>query len=216
MADHLRTEGKFRSLRELAWFRLLRKLAWCSTHWIWRWGNDTRPRSSITPTKAASTPRSPSVNAAANGAWRRPPIEAFEGRPPIEASPIQSLGDCFDNAMAQSFFATLEWHWAACPHSTSRGATRKLHDTQALNRPLKRGKSISTVISLAASARVSESPWGASGLRCAAADRGCGGGISEQRRIIDSPYIGFGHSSSMDQGSIVDCSSAASQGRLRI
>ena len=38
MADHLRIEGKFRSLRELALkFRLLRKLAWCSMRWTWRW-----------------------------------------------------------------------------------------------------------------------------------------------------------------------------------
>ena len=59
MADHLRTEGKFRSLRELALY---------SMRWTWRWDSDARPRSSITPTKAASTPRSPSVNAAANGA----------------------------------------------------------------------------------------------------------------------------------------------------
>ena len=89
MADHLRTEGKFRSLRELAWkcrslrelalkcrslrelalkCRSLRELAWCSMRWTWRWDNDARPRPSITPTKAASTPRSPSVNAAVNGA----------------------------------------------------------------------------------------------------------------------------------------------------
>ena len=144
MADHLRTEGKFRLLRKLALkcrllrklalkcrllrklalkcrllrklalkcrllrklalkcrllrklalkCRLLRKLAWCSMRWTWRWDNDARPRSSITPTKAASTPRSPSVNAAANGAWRRR---------------WARWGDCYDNAMAESFFATLE------------------------------------------------------------------------------------------------------------
>ena len=69
MADHLRTEGKFRSLRELALkFRSLRELAWCSMRWTWRWDNDARPRSSITLTRVASTPHSPSVNAAANGA----------------------------------------------------------------------------------------------------------------------------------------------------
>ena len=44
---------------------------WCSTRWTWRWDNDARARSSITPTKAANTRRWPSVNAAANGAWHR-------------------------------------------------------------------------------------------------------------------------------------------------
>ena len=93
-----------------------------------------------------------------------------------------SVGDCFDNAMAESFFATLECelldrthfqdprssrgqahHQArrasssssrdgitrigvanasvSNPRWSSRGATRKLHETQALNRPLKRGNS---------------------------------------------------------------------------
>ena len=82
-----------------------------------------------------------------------------------------SVGDCYDNAMAESFFTTFECEllertrfqdhrpstkgrssstskdgitrtvvtkdWATSPPSTSRGATSKLHDTQALNRPLK-------------------------------------------------------------------------------
>ena len=85
-----------------------------------------------------------------------------------------SVGDCFDNAMAESFFATLECelldrthfhdhHQArraifefiedgitrivvtgasvSNPRWPSRGATRKLHETQAPNRPLKRGNS---------------------------------------------------------------------------
>ena len=85
-----------------------------------------------------------------------------------------SVGECFDNAMAESFFATLECelldrtHFhdhhrreaqsssssrdgitpivvtgalVSNPPSPSRGATRTLHETQALNRPLKRGNS---------------------------------------------------------------------------
>ena len=50
-------------------------------------------RCSITPTRARSTPRSRSANAA--GRWGVRPSTG-------------SVGDCYDNAMAESFFATLE------------------------------------------------------------------------------------------------------------
>ena len=85
---------KFRSLRELALkCRSLRELAWCSMRWTWRWDNDARPRSSITPTKAAST-----TSFAFGERCRQWGIAPSMG----------SVGDCYDNAMAESFFATLE------------------------------------------------------------------------------------------------------------
>ena len=44
---------------------------WCSMRWRWPWRNAGRLRSSIIPTRAASTRRWPSAPAAGNGAWRR-------------------------------------------------------------------------------------------------------------------------------------------------
>ena len=57
----------------------------CSTHSTWPSNNADRTPSSTIPTRAANTPPSPSASAAGD-----------------------SVGDCFDNAMAESFFATLE------------------------------------------------------------------------------------------------------------
>ena len=135
------------------------------------------PRSCIIPTRAASTPRSPSVNAAVNGAWLRPSIQTFEGRPPIEAfegrrwvrsgtatttpwrrassrrwrsellarTRFQGLRPSTQGSSSSTskdgITRTVATRGATSLRSTSRGDTRKLLETQAINRPLKRGKS---------------------------------------------------------------------------
>ena len=57
------------------------------------WQRHVQAASSITPIKAANTHRTPSANAAVRWVLNRP---------------WDRWGDCFDNAMAESFFATLE------------------------------------------------------------------------------------------------------------
>ena len=155
--------ARFRSLRELALkFRSLRELAWCSMRWIWRWDNDARPRSSITPTKAASTPRSPSVNAAANGAWRRrwarwgtatttrwrrassQRSNASCSTAPGSRTITRHKGRSSSTSKDGITRTVVTKDWVTSPPSTSRGATSKPHDTQAINRPLKWGNSRSS------------------------------------------------------------------------
>ena len=67
--------------------------SWSSKRWRWASCNADPKPSCITPTKAASTRRWPSAIAA--GEWG-------------VARSMGSVGDCFDNAVAESFFATLE------------------------------------------------------------------------------------------------------------
>ena len=65
----------------------------CSMPSTWRSGNANPTASSITPIREGSTPRSPSATAAASPACVRS---------------TGSIGDCYDNAVCESFFATLE------------------------------------------------------------------------------------------------------------
>ncbi len=67
--------------------------SWCSKHSTWRSGNAVLTASSTTPIRARSTPRSPLASGAVNSACVPRPGQ---------------LSDCYDNALAESFFATLE------------------------------------------------------------------------------------------------------------
>ena len=133
----------------------------CSTHSTWPSNNAARAPSSPTPSRAASPPPSPSVNAAGDGAWSRRWARSGSASttPWPRASSPPSNANCSTARTSTTTTKRAEpsssssrdgitpivvtGAWVSNPPSPSRGATRKLHETQALNRPLKRGNSSS-------------------------------------------------------------------------
>ena len=131
----------------------------CSTPWRWPCSNAVRTRSSTTPTKAANPPPSPSASAAGDGAWSRRWARSgiASTTPWPRASSRPSNANCSTARTSRTLIKRAEESSSSSrdgithivvtkasvsnPRSPSRGATRTLHETQALNCPLKRDNS---------------------------------------------------------------------------